>query len=40
MPDRWELKHGLNPNDPSDSRGYDLNKHYTNIEVYLNELVR
>ena len=40
MPDRWELKHGLNPNDPSDSRSYDLNKHYTNIEVYLNELVR
>jgi hypothetical protein len=36
MPDWWEIKHGLNPNDPSDARG-DLNgTGYTNIEEHLN----
>jgi pectate lyase len=36
MPDWWELKHGLDPNDPSDTNG-DLNgSGYTNIEEYLN----
>ena len=36
MPDKWELKYGLNPNDASDSKG-DLNHDgYTNIEDYLN----
>lgn len=36
MPDGWEIKYGLNPNDPSDARG-DLNgSGYTNIEEYLN----
>jgi hypothetical protein len=38
MPDEWEVKHGLNPNDPSDAAG-DLNGDgYTNIEKYLNGL--
>jgi pectate lyase len=36
MPDAWEVKYGLNPNDPSDANG-DLNRSgYTNIEEYLN----
>lgn len=36
MPDWWEKKHGLNPNDPSDANG-DLNGDgYTNIEKYIN----
>ena len=36
MPDEWELKHGLNPNDPSDA-SKDMNGDgYTNIEKYLN----
>jgi len=39
MPDEWEKKHGLNPNDPADSKGNKLHKHYTNIEVYINSLV-
>lgn len=39
MPDEWERRHGLDPNDPSDSSGYDLDNGYTNIEVYLNSLV-
>jgi hypothetical protein len=36
MPDAWEVKYGLNPNDPSDANG-DLNGDgYTNIEKYIN----
>ena len=36
MPDEWEIKYGLNPNDPSDANG-DLNGDgYTNIEKYIN----
>ena len=39
MPDAWEKQHGLNPNDASDSSAYSLNTDYTNLEMYLNELV-
>ena len=39
MPDEWELRHGLNPEDASDASAYTLNKEYTNIEVYLNGLL-
>jgi hypothetical protein len=39
IPDDWEIKHGLNPNDPSDGNRYTLDKDYTNLEVYLNSLV-
>jgi hypothetical protein len=38
MPDEWEKKNGLNPNDPSDASKYTDNS-YTNIENYLNSLV-
>ncbi|MDM8176090.1 polysaccharide lyase [Olivibacter sp. 47] len=38
MPDEWEKKNGLNPNDPSDASKYADNS-YTNIENYLNSLV-
>jgi len=38
MPDEWEKKNGLNPNDPSDASKYTDNG-YTNIENYLNSLV-
>jgi hypothetical protein len=38
IPDAWEIKYGLNPNDPSDA-AKDLNGDgYTNIEKYLNGL--
>ncbi|HEY0944738.1 MAG TPA: hypothetical protein VGD81_05705 [Opitutaceae bacterium] len=38
MPDAWEKKHGLNPNDASDAAG-DLNGDgYTNIEAFLYQL--
>ncbi|WP_226998988.1 pectate lyase [Flavisolibacter tropicus] len=38
MPDEWEIKNGLNPNNAADSAGYSLHKQYTNIEVYINSL--
>jgi hypothetical protein len=39
MPDAWERKIGLNPNDPKDSSFYKISKRYTNIEMYLNSLI-
>lgn len=39
MPDDWEKAKGLNPNDKSDASKYNLDKQYTNLEVYLNSLV-
>lgn len=38
MPDRWEREKGLNYKE-DDSTDIGLLEHYTNIEVYLNELV-
>jgi hypothetical protein len=40
MPDAWEKKNGLNSNDPADASNYTLSKTYTNIEVYLNSLIK
>ncbi len=39
VPDEWETTKGLNPNDKSDGSKYNLDKNYTNVEVYLNSLV-
>jgi len=39
MPDKWEKKHGLNPNDPSDGAQLAAGSMYTNLEVYLSSLV-
>jgi hypothetical protein len=39
MPDDWEKNKGLNPSDESDNTKNTLDGDYTNIEVYLNELV-
>ncbi|WP_222707296.1 polysaccharide lyase [Pontibacter qinzhouensis] len=36
MPDDWEIKYGLNPNDPSDANGDLSGDGYTNIEKYIN----
>src|SRR6202008_4432377 len=36
MPDAWEKQNGLNAADPSDASQNRLDKHYTNIEVYIN----
>jgi len=40
MPDEWETARGLNPNDPADRNGDDNANGYTNLEEYLNELVK
>ncbi len=40
MPDDWELAQGLNPNDASDASQKKIHRHYTNIEVYINSLVK
>jgi pectate lyase len=40
MPDKWEKANGLNPSDASDSVSHTLHKHYTNIEMYINSLVK
>ena len=39
IPDNWEKSHKLNLADASDAMNYTLSKTYTNIEMYLNELV-
>lgn len=38
MPDDWEIKHGLNPNDPSDAVKDANGDGYTNIEKFINGL--
>ncbi|MBC7874866.1 MAG: pectate lyase, partial [Ferruginibacter sp.] len=40
MPDAWEKKNGLDPANPSDAADFKLSKSYTNIEVYINSLVK
>lgn len=39
MPNEWESRHKLNPNDASDGPAYKLSKEFTNLEVYLDDLV-
>jgi hypothetical protein len=36
MPDDWEIRHGLNPKDPSDGPADSDKDGYTNVEEYLN----
>jgi hypothetical protein len=40
MPDEWETKNRLNPKDPSDASQSNLHPFYTNIEVYINSLLK
>ena len=40
MPDDWETKMGLNANNATDAPQNKLHKHYTNIEVYINGLLK
>jgi hypothetical protein len=39
IPDDWETKNGLNPNEASDASALKLHQFYTNVEVYINSLV-
>lgn len=38
MPDEWELKRGLDPNNTNDANGDYFGQGYTNIEYYINDL--
>lgn len=38
--DDWEKKNGLNPNDASDASKVSSHKFYTNIELYLNSIIK
>jgi hypothetical protein len=40
MPDDWEKTNGLNPADAADAVRFDKDNRYTNIEVYLNHLLK
>ena len=40
MPDEWEKKHGLNPADAADASAFKLQANYSNIEIYLNSIVK
>ncbi|QHL86732.1 pectate lyase [Nibribacter ruber] len=40
MPDAWEVQHQLNPASATDAAAFTLHKQYSNIEVYLNNLVK
>ncbi|HUR65532.1 MAG TPA: hypothetical protein VMZ03_04210, partial [Chitinophagaceae bacterium] len=40
MPDEWEKKKGLDPTDSTDASKNKLDKHYTNIEVYINSILK
>lgn len=39
MPDEWEIQNNLDPNNPADRNEDPNNDGYTNLEVYLNNLV-
>jgi pectate lyase len=38
MPDEWELRNKLNPNNPNDGSGIKEGNNYSNLEIYLNEI--
>jgi hypothetical protein len=38
IPDKWEISKDLNPDSHNDAGSYTLSPHYTNLEMYLNEL--
>lgn len=40
MPDDWEIKNKLDPKNAADASEYKLSKFFTNIEIYINSLVR
>ncbi len=40
MPDTWEKKYKLNPNDAADGATFTLSNVYSNIEMYINSLVK
>lgn len=39
MPDDWEISQGLDQNDPSDQSKTNFHPYYTNLEIYLNQII-
>ncbi len=39
MPDSWEQEKGLNEKSADDRNGNELDPYYTNLEIYLNEII-
>lgn len=39
MPDDWERKHKLNPDNAADASLFTIDRNYTNIEMYINGLI-
>lgn len=39
IPDEWEIKNGLDPNNPNDSKNIQPGTFYTYLEIYLEELL-
>lgn len=40
MPDEWERRNGLNPDDATDAHAFTLDKNYSNIEVYIYRITK
>lgn len=40
IPDSWEIAYGLDKENPSDAAAYTLDSRYSNLEVYLHNLVQ
>lgn len=40
MTDEWEVENNLDPSNPADANGRDLDSHYDNIEVYFNNFIK
>lgn len=40
MPDEWESKNRLNPDDATDASAFTLDKNQSNIEVYINSITK
>jgi pectate lyase len=40
IPDEWEKRNKLNPSDPADAPAMTLHPYYTNIEYYINSLIK
>jgi pectate lyase len=40
MPDEWETKNGLNASNAGDASSKKLHDHYTNVEVYINSIIK
>lgn len=40
IPNQWESRHNLKPDNPDDGSGYTLGKSFTNVEVYIHSLTK